>query len=199
MTRDYKNPDRRKRKASATSGWVWLLVGLIPGLFIALLIYLGGYSADDKPGLTGANTISADIKQSQTDTRAVRKIPEPTPLPQPASNPRFDFYTILPEMEVAVPEQEVTGQTVQGLAQVEKAGTYVLQAGSFKSFQEADRLKASLVLLGIEANIQTVTVNNKDTWHRVHIGPYKELAELNRVRARLKQNHIDAVLLKVKV
>jgi cell division protein FtsN len=87
---------------------------------------------------------------------------------------------------------------VQGLVQVETVGTYVLQAGSFKSFQEADRLKASLVLLGIEANIQTVTVNNKDTWHRVHIGPYKELAELNRIRARLRQNNIDTVLLKIK-
>ena len=72
-----------------------------------------------------------------------------------------------------------------------------MQAGSFGSFEEADHLKASLVLLGIEATIQTVTVN-KDTWHRVHIGPYKELTELNEVRARLKQTHIDAVLLKIK-
>lgn len=200
MARDYKNSERRKRAASATPAWVWLLIGLIPGLFIAVLIYLGGYTSSDVSGLPGANTMSLPApERSQTDTRAVRAEAEAKPLPEPvAAKPRFDFYTILPEMEVAIPEKEVTGKTVEGLAQVEKAGTYVLQAGSFKNFQEADRLKASLGLLGIEANIQTVTVNNKDTWHRVHIGPYKELVELNQIRARLRQNHIDAVLLKVK-
>lgn len=197
MTRDYKDPERRKRSASATPPWVWLLAGLIPGLFIALLIYLGGYTSDDKSTHLSVPPLDTPEKPA-SDARAVRKLPEPDPLPAPAaSKPRFDFYTILPEMEVAIPEKEVTGKPVQGLAQVEAAGTYVLQAGSFKSFEEADRLKASLVLLGIEANIQTVTVN-KDTWHRVHIGPYKELTELNEVRARLKQNHIDAVLLKIK-
>ncbi|MFP5344985.1 MAG: SPOR domain-containing protein, partial [Gammaproteobacteria bacterium] len=85
-----------------------------------------------------------------------------------------------------------------GAAQEGKPEAYILQAGSFKNFAEADRLKASLNLIGIEAGIQTVTVNNKDTWHRVQIGPYRDVAELNAVRARLKQNNIDAVLLKLK-
>lgn len=197
MARDYKNSERRKRTASATPGWVWLLIGLLPGLFIALMIYLGGYTTNGKPGANTALPVTPE--KSQTDARAVRKTPESEPLPEPvAAKPRFDFYTILPEMEVVIPEKEVSGKTVEGVAQVEKAGTYVLQAGSFKNFQEADRLKASLVLLGIDANIQTVTVNNKDTWHRVHIGPYKELTELNKIRARLKQNNIDTVLLKLK-
>ncbi len=198
MTRDYKKSDRRQRTAPPTPGWVWLLIGLIPGLLIALMVYLGGYTADGKPGPMDAASLNRP-DQSQTDARSVRKTAEPKPLPTPVTTrPRFDFYTILPEMEVAIPEQNLTGKPVKGLPQVEKAGTYILQAGSFKSFPEADRLKASLILLGIEATIQTITVNNKDTWHRVHIGPYKELAELNLIRARLKQNRIDAVLLKVK-
>lgn len=197
MTRDYKSARRAKPASSSTHAWVWLLMGLIPGLLIALLVYLGGYNVG---GRSGASIPSAPAK-SEIDTRAVRKAPESKPLPDPPAplKPRFDFYTILPEMEVAVPEQEVSGETQQGMPQVEKPGTYILQAGSFRSFEEADRLKASLVLLGIEASIQTVTINNKDTWHRVHIGPYKDLAELNQIRARLKQNHIEAVLLKVKV
>lgn len=195
MTQDYKDSARSKRPSSATPPWVWLLAGLIPGLFIALLIYLGGYTPDDKSTHLTAAPLNTPEKPA-SDVRAVRKLPESDPLPAPVK-PRFDFYTILPEMEVAIPEKELTGKPVHGLAQVEAAGTYILQAGSFGSFEEADHLKASLVLLGIEATIQTVTVN-KDTWHRVHIGPYKELTELNEVRARLKQNHIDAVLLKIK-
>lgn len=199
MPKDYKHARRAQRKASATPGWVWLLAGLIPGLMIAALMYLGGFTSSHNS--TGQPEMAAPPQTDSTpdtDTRAVRKTPEPKALPEPAVKPRFDFYTILPEMEVAVPEQEVSGKPQQGVAQVEKPGTYVLQAGSFRSFVEADRLKASLVLLGIEATIQTVTVNNKDTWHRVHIGPYKDLAELNQIRTRLKQNHIDAVLLKIK-
>ena len=73
----------------------------------------------------------------------------------------------------------------------EQPGQYLLQAGSFKQYQEADRMKASLALLGVQANIQKVKVNN-DTWHRVRIGPYTNLAELNDVRARLKKNDVDS-------
>lgn len=225
MPRDYKTSTRRKPapQSRGTPGWVWLLMGLVPGLLIAAVLYMGGYTAGDKPGLPSLIDLPApavvesgrtkrEIEAISTDTRTVRKTPESTPLttlkplappkpltaPAEASKPRFDFYTILPEMELAIPEQELSGKPIQGVAPVEKAGTYLLQAGSFKSFPEADRLKASLILLGIEASIQTVTVNNKDTWHRVHIGPYNDLSDLNKTRARLKQNNIEAVLLKIK-
>ncbi len=193
MARDYKSSGRKK-SAGSTPAWLWALIGLVTGLLIALMLYLGGYTAHDghKTEVTPVNP----PEKQETDARAVRKVPEPIPIPEPPpAKPRFDFYTILPEMEVPVPEQEVSGGSQQ---QVQQPGTYVLQAGSFRSFEEADRLKASLILLGIQASIQKVTVNNKDTWHRVQIGPYKDLAELNRVRTRLKQNHIETVLLKIK-
>ncbi|MEW6353216.1 MAG: SPOR domain-containing protein [Pseudomonadota bacterium] len=190
MARDYKSVARRKSSAAQAPGWMWLLIGLLPGLLIALLVYLGAQPARD-----GAQ--HAPVKPAAT--RAAPKAPQSAPPEAPApAKPRFDFYTILPEMEVAVPEKEISGKTQQDAAQVEQPGTYILQAGSFRNFAEADRLKASLTLLGVEASIQTVTVNNKDTWHRVHIGPYKNLNELNAVRARLKQNNIEAVLLKIK-
>lgn len=171
-----------RAKSSPTPGWVWLLTGLALGLFVALLVYISGRAPAAKPVASAAPAASAP---ATTDTRSVRKTPDAAAATSP---PRFDFYTILPEMEVAVPEHEANG----------KPGKYLLQAGSFRSFEEADRLKASLVLLGLEANIQTVTVNNKETWHRVHIGPYKSLAEVDAVRARLKENRIEAVVLKVK-
>jgi cell division protein FtsN len=56
-------------------------------------------------------------------------------------------------------------------------------------------LKANLALLGVEADIQTVTVDN-NIWHRVRVGPYADLVELNRVRERLTRNQIDTVLLR---
>jgi len=73
----------------------------------------------------------------------------------------------------------------------------VLQVGSFRKLNEADSLKANLALLGVEANIETVKVN-KDTWHRVRVGPYTNLAELNRTRRQLRQNDIDSLLMRVR-
>ena len=184
MTRDYKNLARR-RSAPLTPGWVWLLIGLLIGLAVAFIVYLGGFTVSElKNSLPPAQA----EKSPPTDVRSVTKPSQPVPAAPTTAKPRFDFYTILPEMEVAVPEHEVNG----------KPGKYLLQAGAFRSFEEADRLKASLVLLGMEASIQTVTVNNKDTWYRVHIGPYKSLAKVDAARARLKENRIETVVLKVK-
>ena len=53
-------------------------------------------------------------------------------------------------------------------------------------------------LLGLEAAIQTRTVPDKGVFHRVRIGPYSDVEELNRVRAVLTQNGIDAALVKVR-
>ena len=96
-----------------------------------------------------------------------------------------------------VAEQEITGKPLEGVPQVEAPGTYLLQAGSFKSQPQADQLKAKLALLGLQSDIQTVTVNNTETWHRVRVGPYNDLAALNTARARLKENQLEAILLRV--
>lgn len=186
MARDYK-PRAKLDRRKTTPGWVWLLAGLAVGLFIAFLTYLHGTRAPEVP-------VPAQIdKPVESAEEAV-----PPPAPEPPAKPRFDFYTILPEMEVVIPEQDVTGKVKAGVAQVEKPGTYFLQAGSFRTFDQADRLKAQLALLGLRAGIETVTINNTETWHRVRVGPYENLDDLNRARALLKENNINAVLLKVK-
>lgn len=187
--------NNNRAKSSSTPGWVWLLGGLALGLFVALLVYISGHAPSQQPTASAA---PAARLPAVTDTRAVRKTPDDAEAPL---QPRFDFYTILPEMEVAVPERETGARSVRAapaLPAEGKPGNYLLQAGSFRSFEEADRLKANLVLLGLEASIQTVTVNNKDTWHRVHIGPYKNLADVDAVRARLKESKIETMVLKVR-
>ena len=62
-----------------------------------------------------------------------------------------------------------------------RRGTYVLQAGSYKNFADADRVRAQLALQGVESKVQKVSVDN-DTWHRIRIGPISKLDELNRLR-----------------
>ncbi len=72
----------------------------------------------------------------------------------------------------------------------------MLQAGSYRKFEDADRVRAQLALQGIESNVQRVAIDN-DTWHRVRIGPITEPAELERVRTRLKEAEVDFLVVRV--
>ncbi len=110
----------------------------------------------------------------------------------------YDFYDMLPNFEVVVPEkdQEVSRERDAKVAQIERPGVYVLQAGSYRATAEADRVRAQLKLQGIDANVQRVAVD-EDVWHRVRIGPITDLAELNRLRARLRAADLDALVIRV--
>ncbi|MGH8501941.1 MAG: SPOR domain-containing protein [Gammaproteobacteria bacterium] len=188
MTRDYKHTIRHDRDRPLP-GWIWLLTGLAMGLAVALIVYLN----QPRPTPMAPQAVSEGSARASNETAS--SAPKKTPAER-----RFDFYTLLPELEVVVPEAKPraspAGGNTPAPAQVTSAtGPYVLQAGSFRRAQEADSLKANLALLGVEADIQTVTVDDS-VWHRVRIGPYAELAELSEVRDRLQRNQIDTVLLK---
>ena len=192
MARDYKHQVRRKPRRKPAPAWVWMVAGLGIGLFVALLIYLKFGGGVSTPGEAKAPV----AVPAEREARGVKK-ETPTPIPPPP-RPRFDFYTTLPEMEVVVPEEEITGTRKEGVRQVEKPGTYLLQAGSFRTHEQADRLKAQLALLGLETGIQSVSINERETWHRVRVGPFRDLDELHKVRVRLKSHNVDAILIRVR-
>ena len=79
--------------------------------------------------------------------------------------------------------------------EAQAAHEYVLQAGSFQSYADADRLKARIALLGIMATIQSVVIKQGEQWHRVRIGPVDSMAELNRIRTRLADNKIKVLVI----
>jgi len=184
------NKTRRKKTTSRRTrpvpGWAWLLAGLAIGLSIAFFTSLRDRAQHTPSPQPGTGQASGAAKQDHATASAKAD--------DNKSKQRFDFYTILPEMEVVVPE---VGNKAGQTAPVDKPGTYFLQAGSFRSYAEADNLKAQLALLGVESKIDTVTVNNNSTWHRVRVGPYQDLRELNKIRTRLLNNNISAILLKV--
>lgn len=69
--------------------------------------------------------------------------------------------------------------------------SYLLQAGAFRSQQDADGMRAKLALLGFEGRVIPAEVNGQ-TIYRVRVGPYAQLDDMNRVRARLAENGIEA-------
>lgn len=67
---------------------------------------------------------------------------------------------------------------------------YYVQAGSFPSIDDAEKLKAKLALLGMEASVQTAVIPDRGTYHRVRLGPIIGSEELDRTLALLKQNGV---------
>jgi cell division protein FtsN len=73
---------------------------------------------------------------------------------------------------------------------------YYLQAGAFQNADDADNLKAQLALLGVEAEIQTTEIAGKGMFHRVRVGPFRAMDQVNSTRSLLAQNNIPATLVK---
>jgi len=167
-------------------GWLSFLTGLALGLFVALLVYLRSQSS---PNNTLAPSNNEQLPE-ETGTSASA----------PAAKPSFDFYTILPEMEMKVPEWKIDEAPPSPPPETfaNAGGSYMLQVGSFQRPEEADRVKARLALIGVTANIQKVTTSTQDIWYRVRVGPFKDLAALQATRARLTENNISFVLMRVK-
>lgn len=114
------------------------------------------------------------------------------------SKPRFEFYKVLTDKQdaaVVAPSKPADKPQPAKAAESKPAlanEPYFLQAGSFSNADDAEKLKAKLALLGIEASTQTATIPDKGVWHRVRMGPYKNTDEMNRARNLLKQNGVDA-------
>jgi cell division protein FtsN len=182
--------NRRGTKRQATSGipaWFWLLGGILIGLGAAVFLMVKGYLPEIKQHLP-----SVDSKPSGSTEPALveEEIAEP-------KKPRYDFFTVLPEMEVVVPEQELSRKaeptTPQTAADINDQ--YILQAGSFSNATDAEQMKAQLALLGSMATVQKVTVNGQ-TWHRVRLGPFPSAREADEMRRMLSSNRIDTLVLK---
>ncbi|MBI1887171.1 MAG: SPOR domain-containing protein [Nitrosomonadales bacterium] len=111
--------------------------------------------------------------------------------------PRFEFYKVLtdkPDAAVAAPTDKTRTitQPIVESKPIASGEPHFLQAGSFSNPNDAEKLKAKLALLGLESSIQTATIPDRGVWYRVRLGPYKDMDELSRTRASLKQNGVDA-------
>ena len=111
--------------------------------------------------------------------------------------PRFEFYKVLTDKQdaaVAAPTDKTRTitQPIVESKPIAAGEPHFLQAGSFSRQDDAEKLKARLALLGLESSIQTATIPDRGVWYRVRLGPYKDMDELSRTRASLKQNGVDA-------
>src|SRR3569833_526740 len=108
---------------------------------------------------------------------------------------KYDFYQMLPNFEVVVPEKEKdVKRDLPATAKIERPGVYVLQAGSYRNASDADRVAQQLSKEGVDAKVQRVAVDT-DVWHRVRIGPITRLDELNKLRKQLQAAEVEAIVI----
>lgn len=219
MARDYKRSARKTKRKSESSPWAFLASGFGLGLVAALGLYWhlkpAKPVAPDRP----VPNVSA-APQSSIDTNVADE-PEPakpelvaapatsgtpTSAAPVATDPDYQFYEMLPNFEVVVSDENNQPVTARPSAAKPAASsakpaapsTYILQAGSFKKHEDADRRKAQLAFKGIESKIQRVVLNEGDTWYRVYVGPGTDIATFENMRSDLRRANIDVLLLKVR-
>ncbi|MFV2004515.1 MAG: SPOR domain-containing protein [Gammaproteobacteria bacterium] len=198
MSRDYKSRATRKQKKSLP-GYVWLLSGLAIGLFIAFIVYLDKQPENDTDFGSAVQVELEKLKQQakKKDTKKAEAVSDNASTGK--KEQKFNFYTLLPELEVLIPENETrppdTKNKTSGTSKTSKQ--YVLQVGSFQNLDDAEKLKANLAFLGLSASIQHVTVN-KQAWHRVRTGPYKDKQQLYKNQKTLKRNNIQGIPMELK-
>lgn len=156
-----------------------------------LRLYLGGV-------LTGIFISFIGYLTTLPDPTAPASETVETEPPNAAPKPRFDFYTMLPEQKLEVEDRE----TVEPAADVSKPTTaaggpesYLLQAGSFRQREDAERRRAELLLLGLEPKIEDTT-SDTGRWFRVYLGPFESHEKMTQARGLTANQNIETLVLK---
>lgn len=177
MSRDFAKKGRApaRRTSSSSNGptppWLWFVAGVVLGAFAASLYFI-------------KNPVSAPAPKEE---------PKPKVTENKTPKPRFDFYKLLQESETIVPASETINE--EKPAQ-EQSTEYILQVGSFPDADDADKLRAQLILLNLDAHIEKVEIRKGEIWHRVVVGPFATQAALTSARSQLVNNQYNALVLK---
>ncbi|PPK73692.1 sporulation related protein [Methylobacter tundripaludum] len=187
MAKDYKHRAKHnhRQKSESLSLWRWMLITALIISFVVFLVYLSNI---------GSKQTSPQPDVAAAPEAAKSEAPKPEKKPEGPVLPQFDFYTILPEKEVIVPDYEINTRAREERVGQAKTASYILQAGSFKDFKDADSLRAKLALMGIESKVEKAKVGNV-VWNRVKMGPYAQMTSVSAIRARLRENGIDVIVM----
>jgi len=203
MAKRSKNQARRNGSAGIPT-WMWLLVGLLVGA-----LAISAWLLRDRWQQTHSL-----LPQPNPDARAPVADEEPAVADEPPAKPKpkYDFYTLLPEKEVVIPDNELA-EKAQAEARKKAAAAhaepapiaatpaadgdngaagerYLIQAGAFRGNDEAEALKARIALTGEIAHIETAQINGT-TVYRVRMGPYASAGSLAAAKQALASHGID--------
>lgn len=132
----------------------------------------------DEIGRAGKGPVPEGALNAQTIVATPAPTPAPPPKPVPASGPT----------QAAATQQTATAAGGRG---------YLVQAGVFANGAQAERVRASLALLGVASRIEAGTTADGSAVSRVRLGPYKDAAQAKAVTDRLGEAGIKAIAIKL--
>jgi cell division protein FtsN len=74
--------------------------------------------------------------------------------------------------------------------------TYFIQAGAFRTPEDAEQQRARLMLLGVQARVSEREQSGR-TVYRVRLGPFQSKEDADAAKARLDNNSIETALVRV--
>lgn len=170
-------------KSSNIPKWVWLITPTLAVAFLGFILYLSTIPASNELEAVKRDARQALQQEAGKTEQPVKEEPEQD----------YDFYTLLENQTVDVPKVDAYKSTPKDGANL--TYEYRLQAGSFRSQDDAERLRASLLLDGLPAYRQASNVNGS-TWHRVFVGPFTDRSKLNKAHDMLVARRISPLELK---
>jgi len=204
--RDYKSRASRAGGKNPVPVWIWLLTGFILGAVSTGFVCLKYAPEPAQSNWIGAKPpIPPELGRGQEQV---------SPGPAKIKPPRFDFYNLLPDQEVLVPDEEIERQVRQSPPPVEpqqqqqdtkplptrptgSGKRYVVQVSSFRNDKDAQALKAKLGLLGLRAKVNRAVIKGS-TWYRVQLGPYGSAAAMQDVRKQLASSGYQSLAIALK-
>jgi len=169
-----KSPARKTVQSHSVSPLKWYGGGVLTGVFMCFIAYLATLPAQQP----GQSVQSAPTIGSSADSAPPK--------------PEFSFYTLLPEATIDVEVDPAEVAPARGTASSDQ---YILQAGSFRQRQDADRRRAELLLLGLEPKVEESSGDN-GRWFRVYLGPFDSRSKVAKARSLTASQDIDTLLLK---
>jgi len=174
-----KKPARSATRPASSENkpWSWFYSGLFTGILLSVIAYfLPSQLRPDQGALTNI---------------AVNPGEETTITEEPGTD--LDFYEYLPQAEVVV--NVVPVDIAESALQEEiDPVTYFLQAGSFLDPNDANELRARLILLNLETRIQDTSLQGR-TWYRVQSGPFIGRNSVDAAQTTLIENNFDPIRL----
>ena len=137
-------------------------------------------------GTIGVALVPSLIPGSATSSQSTDNAPGPDSSPT-----RYEFWETLPTNDVAVNTDPYEMSATKSAV----AKEYLLQAGSFRKQDEADALRAELILAGFAATTSEVSLVGEDRWFRVLVGPYTSRRETRKAMSALRTKKISALVL----
>lgn len=179
-----------KSKKQDTPKWVWVLVPALFVFFVGFLLYLSTLPASKDEHSLGKDLVKF-VQEKRQHKPAETEAPDTkTTQPEPYASD-YEFYQLLESQKIETSKVDAYKSTPKDSAGV----VYRLQVASFRSKEDADRLRANLIIEGLAATIQSSEVKGT-TWHRVLVGPFSNRSAMNKAQDQLAARRMTPIEIK---